>query len=106
MLGYLFDDFYEEHHSGEADYHHRGLIDKSYDFCQPYIKRYPDNVDIIKMIEPSKYKVQMYTELIELIEQDLVSFTAEYDYHGNLTFIREEDGQEVDDVYRLTFEEE
>lgn len=89
VLGYLFDDFYEEHHKGDSDFHHKGLIDKTYEFCQPYIKRYPDNVDIIRMIEPTKYKVQMYTELTELIEQDLISFTAEYDYHGNLTFLRE-----------------
>ena len=48
----------------------------------------------------------MYTELIELIEQDLISFTAEYDYHGNLTFIKEEDGQEIEEIYKLTLEEE
>lgn len=106
VLGYLFDDFYEEHHKGDSDFHHKGLIDKTYEFCQPYIKRYPDNVDIIRMIEPTKYKVQMYTELTELIEQDLISFTAEYDYHGNLTFLHEQDGEEIEDVYRLTLDEE
>ena len=57
MLTLLFDDFYEEHHKGEADFYHRGLIDKTYEFCQPYIKRYPDNIDLIRMIEPMKYKV-------------------------------------------------
>ena len=102
----MFDDFYEEHHKGEEDYHHKGLIDESYDFCKPYIKRYPDNIDLIRMIEPAKYKVQMYTELIELIEQDLISFTADYDYHGSLTFITEEGGEEKEEVYKLSLEEE
>ena len=106
VLTYLFDDFYEKHHDKDPEFHHKGMIDKTYDFCQPYIKRYPDNVDVIRMIEPSKYKVQMYTELIELIEQDLISFTAEYDYHGILTFLKEEDGEEKEEVYKLTHEEE
>jgi len=57
VLTYLFDDFYEDHHKGEEEFHHKGMIDKTYDFCQPYIKRYPDNVDIVRMIEPTKYKV-------------------------------------------------
>lgn len=81
-------------------------MDETYEFCQPYIKRYPDNIDLIRMIEPTKYKVQMYTELIELIEQDLISFTADYDYHGNLTFLTEEDGVEKEEVYKLSLEEE
>lgn len=102
----MFDDFYEEHHKGEEDFHHKGLMDETYEFCQPYIKRYPDNIDLIRMIEPTKYKVQMYTELIELIEQDLISFTADYDYHGNLTFLTEEDGEEKEEVYKLSLEEE
>ena len=106
VLAYLFDDFYEEHHKGEEDFHHKGLMDETYEFCQPYIKRYPDNIDLIRMIEPTKYKVQMYTELIELIEQDLISFTADYDYHGNLTFLTEEDGEEKEEVYKLSLEEE
>ena len=106
VLGYLFDEWYEKHHDGDLDYHHKGLMDETYPFCQPYIKRYPDNVDIIRMMEPSKYKVQMYTELIELIEQDLISFTADYDYHGNLSFLVEEDGEEKEEVYKLSLEEE
>lgn len=108
VLGYLFDDFYEKHHKGDKDYHHKGLIDKTYEFCQPYIKRYPDNIDVIRMIEPTKYKVTMYTELIELIEQDLISFTADYDYHGNLTFlVPDDDGEtEREEIYKLTRDEE
>ena len=106
VLTYLFDDFYELHHDNDKEYHHKGMIDKTYDFCQPYIKRYPDNVDIIRMIEPTKYKVQMYTELIELIEQDLVTFTADYDYHGILTTLTEENGEEKEEIYKLTYDEE
>ena len=58
------------------------------------------------MIEPTKYKVQMYTELIELIEQELITFTADYDYHGILTFLKVEDGEEKEEIYKLSYEEE
>lgn len=106
VLGYLFDEWYEKHHKNDPDYKHRGLMDKTYDFCQPYIKRYPDNIDVVRMIEPSKYKVQMYTELIELIEQDLISFTADYDYHGNLSFLVQDGDEEKEEIYKLTADEE
>ena len=48
----------------------------------------------------------MYTELIELIEQDLVTFTADYDYHGILTTLTEENGEEKEEIYKLTYDEE
>ena len=58
------------------------------------------------MREPTKYKVLMYSQLCEMIDQDLISFTAEYDYHGNLTILSEENGEVVEQNYRLTTEEE
>lgn len=106
ILSIMFDEFYEAHHDGDPEFKHRGIIDKTYDFCQPYIKRYPEAIDVARMIEPTKYKVQMYTELIELVEQDLISFTADYDYHGNLSILREEDGEEKEEIYKLSLEEE
>ena len=58
------------------------------------------------MREPSKYKTIMYSQLCEMIDQDLISFTAEYDYHGNLTILSEENGEVKEQVYNLTLEEE
>ena len=48
----------------------------------------------------------MYTELIELIEQDLISFTADYDYHGNLSFLVQDGDEEKEEIYKLTADEE
>jgi len=48
----------------------------------------------------------MYTELIELIEQDLISFTADYDYHGNLSFLVQDGDEENEEIYKLTADEE
>lgn len=102
----LFDDFYEANHKGEKDYLHRGLIDANYEYAMPYVKRYPNAVDIIRMREPTKYKTIMYSQLCEMIDQDLISFTAEYDYHGSLTMLEENNGEVVENNYKLTFEEE
>ena len=102
----LFDNFYEKNHKGEKDYEHHGLIDASYDYAIPYVKRYPDAIDVIRMREPSKYKAIMYSQLCEMIDQDLISFTAEYDYHGSLTMLEEENGEVTEKNYKLSFEEE
>ena len=58
------------------------------------------------MREPTKYKTIMYSQLCEMIDQDLISFTAEYDYHGSLTMLEENNGEVVENNYKLTFEEE
>ena len=102
----LFDNFYEDKHENEKDYEHHGLIDASYDYAIPYVKRYPDAIDKIRMREPSKYKTIMYSQLCEMIDQDLISFTAEYDYHGYLTMLSEENGKVIEKNYTLSLEEE
>ena len=102
----LFDNFYEDKHENEKDYEHHGLIDASYDYAIPYVKRYPDAIDKIRMREPSKYKTIMYSQLCEMIDQDLISFTAEYDYHGYLTMLSEENGEVIEKNYTLSLEEE
>ena len=102
----LFDNFYEENHDKDKNYEHHGLIDASYDYAIPYVKRYPDAIDIIRMREPTKYKAIMYSQLCEMIDQDLISFTAEYDYHGYLTMLSEKDGEVVENNYILSVEEE
>lgn len=62
---------------------HRGLIDKEY--SADYVKRFPNAVDKIKLMSPSTYKSVMYEALIELVNQDKISFTANYDNKGYLT---------------------
>lgn len=56
---------------------HRGLIDAEYSAA--YVKRFPNAVNKLHLIEPSKYKSEMYEAMIELMTQDKISFTAPYD---------------------------
>jgi hypothetical protein len=62
---------------------HRGLIDKEY--SEEYIRKYPNAVDKIMLMSPSQYKSEMYESLIEMMNQDCISFTADYDNKGYLT---------------------
>lgn len=62
---------------------HRGLIDKEY--SSEYIARFPNAVDKIKLLSPASYKSIIYEELIEMLNQDKVSFTSSYDNKGYIT---------------------
>ena len=62
---------------------HRGLIDKEY--SAEYVSRFPNAVDKVHLMEPSKYKSMMYEALIEMLNQDKISFTSTYDNKDYLT---------------------
>ena len=62
---------------------HRGLIDKEY--SAEYVKKFPNAVDKIHLMSPTAFKSEMYEAMIELINQDKISFTAPYDNKGYLT---------------------
>ena len=62
---------------------HRGLIDKEY--SAEYVKKFPNAVDKIHLMSPAAYKSEMYEAMIELMNQDKISFTAPYDNKGYLT---------------------
>lgn len=62
---------------------HRGLIDKEY--APEYSSRYPNAVDKLKLIEPSKYKSEMFESLIKMVEANLITFTDNYDNRGYLS---------------------
>jgi hypothetical protein len=72
---------------------HHGFIDKELDrqLGTGYVKKYPDAVDKIRLMEPSKYKSLMYEAAIEMTNSNLISFTAEYDNKGYLTLFTLDD---------------
>ena len=59
---------------------HRGLIDKEY--SEEYVGRFPNAVNKLHLMSPSKYKSMMFEALIEMVNQDKVKFTAPYDNKG------------------------
>lgn len=97
----LFEDWYEDGFDGNASFKHRGLIDPEY--SEEYVKKYPNAAPILKVLEPAKVKVDAFLALIDLIEQGLITFSADYDYHGYLTTL-DENGEPQ--KYNLTLDEE
>lgn len=66
---------------------HKGLIDKEYTNGDEYAKRYPEAINKLKLIEPSKYKSEMYEALIKMIEANKITFPEKYDGKGHLNIL-------------------
>lgn len=62
---------------------HKGLIDK--DYAPEYISRYPNASNKLKLVEPSKYKSEMFEALIKMVEANLITFSDNYDNRGYLS---------------------
>lgn len=67
---------------------HKGLIDKVY--SEEYVKKFPNAVNKIHLMDPSRWKSEMYEALIEMAHQDKIEFTASYDGKGYLTIFDED----------------
>ena len=76
---------------------HRGLIDKEY--SSDYVSKYPNAIDKVRLMSPSQYKSMMCEALIELMNMDVISFTADYDNKGYLTLF-ETDEKELNKLRR------
>ena len=72
---------------------HPGFIDKELDkqLGTGYVSKYPNAIDKVRLIEPSKYKSLMYEAAIEMTNSDLISFTADYDNKGFVTLFSTDD---------------
>ena len=69
---------------------HRGLLDKEY--SPEAVSLYPNAIkDKLVLVQPTKYKVEMYRAAIEMINLNLVEFPAEYDNRGYITLMYELD---------------
>ena len=68
---------------------HRGLIDKEY--SADYVGKFPNAVDKLRLISPTQYKSIIYEALIEMMNLNCISFTADYDNKGHLTLFEVDD---------------
>ena len=76
-------DFLMSDWTDKAGITHRGLIDKEY--SADYVKKFPNAVDKVHLMSPTAFKSIMYESMIEMVNQDKISFTASYDNKGYLT---------------------
>lgn len=75
---YLMDDWVDD--KGVT---HPGLIDK--EFSEEYVGKFPNAVNKLHLMSPSKWKSMMFETLIEMVNQDKIRFTASYDHKGYIT---------------------
>lgn len=79
--GVNISDFLWEDWEDEDGRVHRGLIDKEY--SPEEAKLYPNAIsDKMRLIQPSKYKVEMFRALIEMMDMNLIEWPNEYDNRG------------------------
>lgn len=79
--GVNISDFLWEDWEDEDGNSHRGLIDKEY--SPEEYKLYPNAItDKMRLIQPSKYKVEMFKALIEMMDMNLIEWPNEYDNRG------------------------
>jgi len=81
---------------------HKGMIDRGNDEYKNYISKYPNAVNNVKLLSPQKYKKEMFEALIEMMKLDLITFTENYDYKGEIVTV-DEDGNT--NKHRLTEDE-
>lgn len=78
IADFMMEDWYDKR--GKL---HRGLIDKEY--SEEYVNRYPNAINKLRLVSPAQYKSIIYEALIEMLDIDAISFTADYDNKGYLT---------------------
>jgi hypothetical protein len=65
---------------------HRGLIDK--DYSPDEVSLYPNAIkDKLHLIQPTKYKAEMFKALIEMTNMNLIEWPSEYDNRGYITLM-------------------
>lgn len=95
-------DYFMEDWEDKTGKMQRGLIDK--EFSAEYVKRFPNAVDKIHLMSPSAFKSIMYEAMIEMMNQNKISFTASYDHKGYLT-VFDIDQKKIDkETLRITAE--
>jgi hypothetical protein len=77
IADYLMEDWKDD--NGNT---HKGLIDNIESSAHVY--KFPNAVEKLKLMSPKKYKVEMFNALLEMLNLDLISFTAEYNLDGHI----------------------
>ena len=80
---------------------HRGLIDKEYSPEETPL--YPNAVtDKLHLIQPTKYKAEMFKALIEMVDMNLIEWPSEYDNRGYITLMYNQNTRTGEKTLRYT----
>lgn len=78
---FLFEDWIDNNGNKQ-----RGLIDK--EFSKEYVRKFPNAVNKLKMLEPKRYKSEMFEALIKMVEGNWITFPEKYDNKGYLNILQ------------------
>lgn len=82
--GVNISDFFWEDWEDDNGIMHRGMIDKEY--SPEEVRLYPNAIlNKMRLIQPTKYKVEMFRALIEMMDMNLIEWPMEYDNRGYIT---------------------
>nr|DAX85651.1 MAG TPA: Terminase large subunit [Caudoviricetes sp.] len=81
---------------------HKGLIDRVESAA--YSSQFPNAIDKLKLIQPKKYRTEMFDDFIELLNLGLIEFTEDYDLKGYLNIPEENDKEIIEEVDEKTGE--
>lgn len=107
--GRLIGDYFMENWRDGHGVKHSGIIDPIEH--EDYLRRFTEAKHQLSLLSPKKYKVEMFESAVEMLNQDLITFT---DYDNKATMIlwddsdtvtyTNEDGEVVEDVDRKAIE--
>ena len=80
---------------------HRGLIDREYSPEEAPL--YPNAIaDKLHLIQPTKYKTEMFKALIEMVDMNLIEWPSEYDNRGYITLMYDQNLKTGEKTLRYT----
>ena len=97
ITDYLLEDW--EGYDGRM---HKGLIDKTHRANETAVKKYPDAVDIIRLVEPKGNRNAIYEAAEQMVKLGVVDFPADNEGRDYIVYI-DDDGNES--RYDLSFDE-
>jgi len=102
--GTIIPDYFMEDWEDANGIKHKGIIDPQY--SEEYLHRFPNASEKLWVVDPRKYRTEMFDKAIEMINLGLVEFTSEFDETKDYIMIPEEkDGEVVYHKHTLAFEE-
>lgn len=96
--GNIIGDYFMEDWYDNKGILHKGLIDKIE--SSQHVSKFPNAVNKLKLINPKKYKNEMFAAMEDMIKLDLVKFPKEYDLKNTIYIVKDSysDGvEEIDD---------
>ena len=97
-------DYLLENWRGADGRMHKGLIDRNHKANETAKIKYPDAVDIMRLVDPKANRNLLFQAIEDMVKLGVVDFPADYDISKDYIVFTSEDGEE--ERHDLTYEEQ